>query len=162
MIHFEAVDSSAATRCMTVVRVRPGQKLLVSHLCAEIVGLYTHWFGGKTVPCDLNHCKACDRNVPRLWKGFFPFQLVVDPSKCGLLCITPLAVRHLQEFQSEHNGYLGLRVEYSRKGTLINSPMACDVVGKAQPSREFTVERVEGIVRAIMGEKPYGKGVEFS
>jgi len=35
------------------------------------IGVYTHWYLGKTHPCLLpDPCPACEENVPTRWKGY--------------------------------------------------------------------------------------------
>lgn len=33
----------------------------------NIIGCYTHWWGGRTVPCEDNECEACKANTPARW-----------------------------------------------------------------------------------------------
>jgi len=34
------------------------------------IGLYTHWHGGRTVPCRRQRCKPCEEKLGRRWGGF--------------------------------------------------------------------------------------------
>lgn len=84
-----------------------------------------------------------------------PFVLVADRLKGGLLVVTPLAVNAVEDHEHEKRGFYGLKVEYSRKGPHVNSPMTADVVGYSDPGRIYTTARVESVVRAVMGVKPW-------
>lgn len=33
----------------------------------NIIGCYTHWWGGRTVPCEDDGCEACKNNTPARW-----------------------------------------------------------------------------------------------
>ena len=33
----------------------------------DIIGCYTHWWGGRTVPCEGDGCEACMANTPVRW-----------------------------------------------------------------------------------------------
>ena len=35
--------------------------------CEEMIGCYTHWWGGRTVPCEDETCEACKANTPARW-----------------------------------------------------------------------------------------------
>jgi len=33
----------------------------------DLIGCYTHWWGGRTVPCEDENCEACNANTPARW-----------------------------------------------------------------------------------------------
>ncbi len=35
--------------------------------CNAVIGCYTHWWGGRTVPCEGKTCEACKANTPARW-----------------------------------------------------------------------------------------------
>ncbi len=35
--------------------------------CDNLVGCSTHWWGGRTVPCEDDGCEACKANTPSRW-----------------------------------------------------------------------------------------------
>ncbi len=43
---------------------KPLKGLITSH---NLIGCYTHWWGGRTVPCEDSGCEACKNNTPSRW-----------------------------------------------------------------------------------------------
>jgi len=37
----------------------------------DIIGCNTHWWGGRTVPCEDDDCEACRNNTPSRWHCYF-------------------------------------------------------------------------------------------
>jgi len=35
-----------------------------------MIGCPTHWFGGRTVPCEAHNCQACLEGTPWRWHGY--------------------------------------------------------------------------------------------
>ncbi len=35
--------------------------------CDKLIGCYTHWWGGRTMPCENEGCEACQSNTPSRW-----------------------------------------------------------------------------------------------
>ncbi len=33
----------------------------------DLIGCFTHWWGGRTVPCEDENCEACRANTPTRW-----------------------------------------------------------------------------------------------
>lgn len=43
-----------------------------------MVGCPVHWYKGRTKPCELEDCKACEQNVPWRWKGYLGLHVKKD------------------------------------------------------------------------------------
>lgn len=43
--------------------------------CHDLIGTPTHFFHGRTVPCDTEICPACDEGVPWRWHGYVSLYL---------------------------------------------------------------------------------------
>lgn len=142
-------DPALIRRPLKVVRVKPGEPLRVVHLCRVIVGLDTHWFGGSTIACTQTECKACDRDVPIVWKGFVPVGKMSDPTHQALLQITPNVIGTLEQYQLATLGYLGLEVVYERSGSRLNSPLKCKCYSRQAVTETFDRKRVVEIVQAL-------------
>lgn len=46
---------------------RPIAGLITSE---DLVGTPTHFFGGRTVPCEVETCEACNNGIPWRWHGY--------------------------------------------------------------------------------------------
>jgi len=38
--------------------------------CNELLGCYTHWWTGRTIPCETPNCEACAENQPARWHAY--------------------------------------------------------------------------------------------
>ncbi len=48
-------------------RTPPDKPLKGIITCEKLIGCYTHWWNGRTVPCEDTDCKACESNTPSRW-----------------------------------------------------------------------------------------------
>lgn len=147
-------------RPLPLIRTKPKAVLDVVFLAHKWVGIETHYFGGHTIRHKERECKACDRNVPRIWKGFIPVHLSSDSNRRGLLQFTPRVVTALLDGASDGGSVLGMRSLFSRTGDRVNSPLKCLVIGWLEPSEVYSQERCESLVRAIFNERAWDKSEE--
>ncbi len=53
------------------IRRTPAYSALVAIVTAEdLVGCYTHYYHGRTVPCELPNCPAHDEGIPYRWHAY--------------------------------------------------------------------------------------------
>lgn len=55
---------------LTLVRTPANGKLCAMLTCSDLLGCATHWFGGRTVPCEAPTCKPCEEGVPWRWHAY--------------------------------------------------------------------------------------------
>lgn len=51
-------------------RTPPDSPLSAIVLSHDLLGCYTHYYGGHTVPCEAPNCPACDDNMPSRWHAY--------------------------------------------------------------------------------------------
>ena len=50
------------------LRRTPADKPIKGLITSEdLIGCFTHWWGGRTVPCEGDGCEACKNNAPSRW-----------------------------------------------------------------------------------------------
>ncbi len=50
------------------LRRTPSDKPIKGLITSDnIIGCNTHWWGGRTVPCEDENCEACSKNTPSRW-----------------------------------------------------------------------------------------------
>lgn len=54
-------------RNLDIVRVPQGRMVTGIMLSHDSIGCYTHWWGGRTVPCYQQNCKACADGGEKRW-----------------------------------------------------------------------------------------------
>lgn len=55
---------------LPMVRTPANGHMKLACVSTEMVGCPTHWYGGRTVPCEAIDCKACSEGVPWRWHGY--------------------------------------------------------------------------------------------
>ena len=55
---------------LPIMRTPANGKLLLMITSEDLIGCPTHWFGGRTVPCEGETCVACAAGYPWRWHGY--------------------------------------------------------------------------------------------
>jgi hypothetical protein len=66
----DQVPKEARKKTYTLKRCPTGGKLMGIVTVDNMVGCYTHWYGGKTLPCQSPDCKPCKEGVPKRWHSY--------------------------------------------------------------------------------------------
>lgn len=54
----------------TLKRTPSNRPLLAIVTSDDLLGCDTHYWGGRTVPCERPECKACQASIPYRWHGY--------------------------------------------------------------------------------------------
>jgi len=54
----------------TLIRTPADRPLTAIATCEELIGCETHFWGGRTVPCEKPNCRACNESVPFRWHAY--------------------------------------------------------------------------------------------
>ena len=74
--------------------------------CHDLIGCYTHWWGGRTVPCEDDNCEACKANTPSRWHCYLSLLLTKTFDHILFEC-TGKAALPLIEWRDEHGTLRG-------------------------------------------------------
>lgn len=55
---------------LPLVRTPRGKALVAAATTEHLIGCYTHFFGGRTIPCEDPSCIACKEGMPYRWHGY--------------------------------------------------------------------------------------------
>lgn len=55
---------------LTLLRTPANGRLIIAVTSDELVGCPTHWYGGRTVPCEAENCPACLDGLSWRWHGY--------------------------------------------------------------------------------------------
>lgn len=106
----------------TLIRCKPGRP--IRGICASphLLGCWTHWFGGRTVPCDPPDCPACAQQVSRRWHAYIH---LYSPSThhSAILELTALAARELEAYIEQHHTLRGALLDVQRSNHRPNSTL---------------------------------------
>lgn len=134
---------------LPLIRPQAGKPLNTIIQSETWAGVYTHWWGGKTVQCGADNCRACERNIARLWKGFVVVADSFNTDNIAVLQFTGRCCRTLIEHKRDCSGVLGARVLWTRIGKQRNSPLRCEVMGWAHVESPYGHSRLCDVVSAI-------------
>lgn len=87
--------------------------------CENLQGTPTHYFGGRTVPCQQKQCKACENGVGWLWHGYLSM-ILPSTHEHVLLELTAQACEQVNDFHKQHTVLRGAFVTATRAGKLAN------------------------------------------
>ena len=85
----------------------------------DMIGCYTHFFGGRTVPHDDQNCLACSRGVPSRWHGY----VSARDTKTALHYMFEFTAQAAEAFQTykQANGTLrGCKFQATRRDKRVN------------------------------------------
>jgi len=57
-------------RPLQLIRTPVGRALTATITSERLLGCLTHWWGGRTSPCETPHCDACNHGSPTRWHGY--------------------------------------------------------------------------------------------
>jgi len=128
---------------LTLVRVPagPGRKGIITS--TNLVGCYTHWWGGRTQPCEDANCSACKEGMPRRWHAYLA-AWTPSPAFHYLLELTRNSIESLMEYHAAQGTLRGCWYEARRAGPARNSRLRltcrpADLNGLALPQEPNTI-----------------------
>lgn len=105
---------------LTLYRVPAGTGRKGIITAADLLGCWTHWWGGRTQPCEDEDCKACSEGMPRRWHAYLS-AWTSQPSYHYLLELTRNAIDPLLLYRKDHGTLRGCYYEARRSGPAKNS-----------------------------------------
>ena len=105
----------------------------------QILGTRNHYFGGKTSPCIIGKCEACDAGLPWRWAGYFG--VWHPPTNEHMVCEIPAAAgKKFAQFKEDHGVMRGSRVTLFRAGTRPNGRVLINIIAEDQYNRAMPDE----------------------
>jgi hypothetical protein len=105
---------------MSLRRVKPGKTLVTAITSEDLIGCKTHFWGGRTVPCETPNCKACAEGVPWRWHAYIACY-DPGPNEHWLLELTAPAAQKLLEYRSIYGTLRGCKLRAHRANFARNS-----------------------------------------
>jgi len=91
---------------LPLLRTPANGKLIVAITCNEMIGCPTHWYTGRTVPCEQENCEACANGFPWRWHGYLSVMLQ-QARRHALLELTAQAAEQVVEYGTTHGSLRG-------------------------------------------------------
>lgn len=96
-------------------------------LSGDVVGCFTHHWGGRTSPCLPDTCPACDHGARRDWKGYL---CCLRPSNRQVVMveITPATMANFRDAFNRLRTLRGCTLNLTRKGDVKQGKMHAHIV----------------------------------
>jgi hypothetical protein len=105
---------------LPLVRVPRGARTIYLVTSEDLLGCYTHFWGGRTLPCDEPNCKACLEDVPARWHAYVAV-LQAGTMKHCILETTAGPSLALVDYRNTYKTLRGCRIDASRQGANANA-----------------------------------------
>lgn len=105
---------------MPIVRTPPGRSLIAAVTSHDLIGCPTHYYQGRTTPCEAPDCAACGDGHPWRWHGWVT---AIDPqtSHHFLFEFTRQAADPFIAWFAQYTTLRGCLFQAKRLGTRSNS-----------------------------------------
>jgi hypothetical protein len=110
---------------LPVKRVQPGKTTVTVATSDDLIGTKTHFFGGRTIPCETPVCKACLEGIPWRWHAYLG---CYDPPTGDqwILELTAAATARLLEYRSAYGTLRGAKLKAHRANWAKNSRLVIE------------------------------------
>jgi hypothetical protein len=100
---------------------RTHRVIVLSH---DLIGCHTHYFGGRTSPCEIEDCSACLANCARRWHAWL-FTKLLDSPAIGILELTAKATGPVDQYFRAHRTLIGAQMTLCRSPKKPNGKVIC-------------------------------------
>lgn len=150
-----------AQHCFEIVRARPNHPLKMTVATRDYLGLWTHWWNGKTICCPgALGCEACEENVKRVWFGHFIARRHED-DRYVLSVWTQPCRKLIESKRRSETGLLGLRVMLARAGRRPTSPVIVTCGKFETGGREFEEKTLVKVLMRLYADNANEQNARF-
>ncbi len=131
-----AEDLPAQWKLLRCGRQKSESVMLVDE---DFIGVYVHYWAGRTYPCVKDYCKPCTQNsVPR-WRGYAA-GITANPVRKVILEVTPSCIEEIDRVLKEKGSLRGLIARLERRNGKANGQLSIAF----QSPTGFTVDLPRG------------------
>ena len=143
-----------------IVRCGPKAPLRATILSTELVGCYTHYWHGRTLPCCPQSCPACDESQPRRWHGYLAIT-GKDQLDLEILEITAAASAAFAAYLDRFPTLRGAQLRLQRVGAKANGRLDSTLWPPTESTNSLPTEPdVEAILLAMWEASWATKGLK--
>jgi len=110
-----------------IVTLRPSQKGKIYLTCDQPYECYTHYVGGRTLPCMTDGCAACEDRRPKKYEGFIA-GVWAGSKRHEIVRLTIAGMMQLKQSIPQGESWRGTAVEIERKGIRNNGRVVVHVL----------------------------------
>jgi hypothetical protein len=96
-----------------LIRTPAARSLHCVMLADAPVGCPTHYFKGRTMPCETDKCEPCSIGMPWRWHAYMPIQVWGTNERC-ILELTAQACEQLAEAVAQYETLRGVEIVLDR------------------------------------------------
>lgn len=122
---------------LPLVRTPAGRALTAIATSDDLVGCPTHFWGGRTVPCEIDDCKPCNEGHPWRWHAWLS---AYDPRdhRAFVFEVTARVAEIFVAYRDAHGTLRGCKFRAQRRTMAANSRVflecqPCDLQGQHLP-----------------------------
>lgn len=127
-------------------RTPPDRPLKGLITCDDMIGCYTHWWGGRTVPCEDDECEACKANTPARWHCYLSIIEAGTRDHFIFEC-TGKAALPIAEWRTENNTLRGAHITAFRPKRRRNAKV--EIILKTFDTRGVVLPHPPDLARAL-------------
>lgn len=107
------VPAQATGNALPIRRTPPSKPLEAIVTAADLIGCYTHFYKGSTMPCNGQECEACNAGIPYRWHAYVSAVDVFTNLHFIFEC-TALAAEFLTAYRDRHASLRGCHFRSKR------------------------------------------------
>jgi len=131
---------------LCLMRTPANGKLVAIITSTDLVGCPTHWYGGRTVPCETDTCKACNEGIPWRWHAYIS-AILSKTNHHVLLEFTAQAAEQLIIYRNAHGTLRGCTINARRHRNLRNGRVILET--HTAPLDQLKLPREPNITKAL-------------
>jgi len=111
---------------LPIRRTPPGPPTVGIITSNDLIGTNTHFYGGRTVPCESPQCKPCSEGHPYRWHSYIA---AVDPKSHEqyILELTAAATHPIVAYRNAHHTLRGCKFRATRANWAKNSRVSIEL-----------------------------------
>ncbi len=125
----ETPDREDHVRGLPLLRTPASGKIQACITSPFVLGCYTHYWGGRTVPCEKPDCEACNASMPYRWHGYLS-AILKKSHEHVILEFTAQACDAFDDYVKHHGQLRGCAIECYRRPSSHNGR----VIVQTQPA----------------------------
>ena len=86
---------------LPLIRTPANGKIVLAITTDNLIGCPTHWYGGRTVPCEGENCQPCLEGYPWRWHGYLA-GILPGTRRHVLMEFTAQAAEQITQYRDSH------------------------------------------------------------
>lgn len=140
-------------RPLPIIRTPVGKSLAATILSDEMIGCPTHFWGGRTSPCEAPDCDACNHGSPTRWHAYLAIYSAENQSS-AILELPDAAAEQLALLARGLPTLRGARIRVSRTKSTRNARVIVDLRQPLMPQPPIPAAPDLPAIMAIIWKLP--------